>query len=362
MNYLLDGLSLGCIYAFIALGYTMVYGIIKLINFAHGEIFMLGAFAAYLSLTRLGVERVPLPEPAPVVLAWIVALALAALGSASAAVLIERLAYRPLRGRADRIAALLAALGVSLFLQNVVLQLSQAKQIAFPSPRAFTSFASIAPGYAPRDAAYVIGVHHTRGGQGPEGRLYLAAAGEPITAEAIATARALGAAGFYEALPMPADLPKYAIYGALAASAAVLYVLVKHTRHGKAMRAVSYSEETARLMGVNVDLTISFTFFIGAGLAGVGGLLWGLRYGKVDALMGFFPGLKAFIAAVLGGIGSIPGAVAGGITLGVLEALCQGYLPDAVSGYKDAVAFVALIVILLVRPSGFFGRFEGEKV
>jgi branched-chain amino acid transport system permease protein len=128
------------------------------------------------------------------------------------------------------------------------------------------------------------------------------------------------------------------------------------------MRAVSHSEQTARLMGVNVDLTISFTFFIGAALAGLGGMLWGLRYGKLEPLMGALPGLKAFTAAVLGGIGSIPGAVLGGIVLGVLEALCQGYLPDRVAGYKDAVAFVALIAILLVKPSGLLGRFEGEKV
>jgi branched-chain amino acid transport system permease protein len=362
MAYLLDGLSLGCIYAFIALGYTMVYGIIKLINFAHGEVFMVGAFLAYLSLSRLGLERLPLPEPLPVALAWLAALLVAAAGAGMLAVTIERLAYRPLRGRAAPIAALLAALGVSLFLQNLFIQWQGADYKAFPSPRRYTAFAEATPGAPVAHDAYIAGIRHDQGGQGPEGRVYLAQSGAPLTAEAIARGRALGAEGFYERLPLAPEVPKYAIYGALSVSATILYVLVKHTRHGKAMRAVSHDEQIARLMGVDVDRTILFTFFVGGALAGTGGLLWGLRYGKVEPLMGFFPGLKAFIAAVLGGIGSIPGAVFGGVLLGVLEALSQGFLPDAFSGYKDAVAFIVLSVILLVKPSGLLGRFEGEKV
>lgn len=355
MAYLLEGLSLGCIYAFIALGYTMVYGIIRLINFAHGEIFMLGAFFGYLSLTELGVERLPLPEPLPVALAWAVALALAAFGAGGCAVLVDQLAYRPLRGRAGKIAALLAALGVSLFLQNLVQQLTHAKQKAFPAPAWYTRFDEVDP-KAPLEAAAFVRWPTS------DDRIYLGDPGRPLDPEATARVRALGLDGFYQQVPLPPDLPKYAIYGALVTSTGVLYVLVKFTRQGKAMRAVSYSHETARLMGVNVTRTIAFTFFLGATLAGVGGVLWGLRYGKIDSLMGFFPGLKAFIAAVLGGVGSIPGAVLGGILLGVLEALCQGYLPDDLVGYKDAVAFIVLIVILLVRPTGLLGRFEGEKV
>ena len=145
MPYLLDGLSLGCIYAFIALGYTMVYGIIKLINFAHGEVFMVGAFLAMLSLQNLGVERLPLPHPIPVLLAWGVALLLAALGSAALAVVIDRVAYKPLRARADRITALVAALGVSLFLQNAMVHVFSAGQQAFPEPRMFTSATALTP-------------------------------------------------------------------------------------------------------------------------------------------------------------------------------------------------------------------------
>jgi branched-chain amino acid transport system permease protein len=362
MHYLLDGLSLGCIYAFIALGYTMVYGIIRLINFAHGEVFMSGAFFALVTLRRSGLERLPLPEPIPVAIAWLAALACAAIGAGALAVAIERLAYKPLRGRGSKIAPLLAALGVSLFLQNLFLRLSDAKQEAFPQPRAYRSFSEVEPGFEPARIAYIVGVHTSKGGVGEEGRFEIARAGEPLTAEAIARARSLGAEGFYEPVPISQELPKYAIYGALAVSTGALYLLVKHTQQGKAMRAVSHSHDTARLMGIPVDRTITFTFFVGAALAGMGGMLWGLRYGKVEALMGFLPGLKAFIAAVLGGIGSIPGAVLGGILLGVLEALCQGYLPDAVTGYKDAVAFVVLIVILLVKPSGLLGQFEGEKV
>ncbi len=251
---------------------------------------------------------------------------------------------------------------MSLFLQNLFLRLTDAKQHAFPQPRVYRSFAETEPGFVPERAAYIVGVPAWKGGAGDEGRLVLAEPGEPLAPEDFARARELGAEGFYVSIPVPPELPKLLIYGALAVAALGLYVLVRHTRAGKAMRAVSHSHEIAALMGIPVGRIVTFTFFVGAVLAGAGGMLWGLRYGKVEALMGFLPGLKAFIAAVVGGIGSIPGAVLGGILLGVLEALCAGYLPDALTGYKDAVAFVALIIILLVKPSGLLGRFEGEKV
>ena len=362
-GYLFDGLSVGCLYAFIALGYTMVYGIIKLINFAHGEIFMVGAFISLAALRRLGVERLPLPHPAPVLLAWLVAALLAALGCATLAVLIEKLAYKPLRGRGGPITALLAALGVSLFLQNVMQQkeVEGASQQSFPEPRRFSRFEGADPSFVTKREAYIVGVSATDGGAGPEGRVFLTSLGKDLE-KVRARAEELGASGFYEDLSLSVNARKLIIFAALAVAGAGLYVLVKHTRQGKAMRAVSWDMATAKLMGVNVDRTISFTFFIGAFLAGIGGLLWALRYGKVEPQMGSLPGLKAFIAAVFGGIGSIPGAVVGGIALGVLETLATVFLPEGYTSYRDAVAFVVLIVILLVRPSGLFGRWEGEKV
>ncbi len=366
LGYVLDGLSVGCLYAFIALGYTMVYGIIKLINFAHGEIFMVGAFIALVSLRSLGVERVPLPEPLPVLLAWLVAAMLAAAGCAALAVAIEKVAYKPLRGRGGKIAALLAALGVSLFLQNFFAQpqVFGASQQAFPEPRRYTAFDDADPRADPAGDCYVTGVTASDGGVGAEGRVYISKAddlGHDEAAMARAAARH-GAKGYWQDLAFSVSARKAIIFAALVVSTGVLYVLVKHTRSGKAMRAVSHDMATARLMGVNVNRTISFTFFIGAALAGLGGLLWALRYGKVEPFMGMLPGLKAFIAAVFGGIGSIPGAVAGGILLGVLESITTALLPEGYTSYRDAVSFVVLIVVLLVRPTGLFGRFEGEKV
>jgi branched-chain amino acid transport system permease protein len=344
----------------------MVYGILELINFAHGEIFMVGAFISLVSLRTLGVERLPLPEPLPVALAWLTAVMLAALGCAALAVVIEKVAYKPLRGRGGKIAALLAALGLSLFLQNLVAQpqMFGAAQQSFPEPRRYTSFAEVEPRLGPTGDAYIVGVPASEGGVGAEGRVFIARAtdvGHDEEAMARAAAR-FGASGYFEDLDLSVSARKTLILVALVVSTAGLYVLVKHTRQGKAMRAVSYDMTTARLMGINVNLTISFTFFVGACLAGIGGLLWALRYGKVEPFMGMLPGLKAFIAAVLGGIGSIVGAVLGGILLGVLEAVTTALLPEGYSSYRDAVAFVVLIVILLVRPSGLFGRFEGEKV
>ncbi|MFT4979179.1 MAG: branched-chain amino acid transport system permease protein, partial [Myxococcota bacterium] len=179
-----------------------------------------------------------------------------------------------------------------------------------------------------------------------EGRLWH---GEPV-------------AGFYVDQPIPTTTQKLAIIVSLALSFAALWLLVHRTQLGRAMRAVSYNPEAAQLMGIKSGRVISATFFIGAFLAGIGGVMWGIRYGKVEPFMGFMPGLKAFIAAVIGGIGSLPGAVLGGLSLGVLEALIPAYLPSEYSGYKDAVAFVALILILMVKPSGLLGRFEGDKV
>lgn len=365
---LLNGLSLGCIYAFIALGYTMVYGIIKLINFAHGEFFMVGAFVGYFTLMYAGVETINLPHPAPMLLALMVAMLASALASAVLAVVTERLAYRPLQG-SSRIAALLTALGVSLLLQNLGIQVFTAEQKGYPETREFVRFVD-APQYDGKTfegPAYVMFEAKSATGKVSELREIVAGPKKKLKADELKffakrTYRGKPVTGFYVDRPLSTQTKKMLIIVALALSFGVLWLLVHKTQFGRAMRAVSYNPEAAKLMGIASGRVISMTFFVGAFLAGVGGLIWGVRYGKVEPFMGFMPGLKAFIAAVIGGIGSLPGAVLGGILLGLLEVLIPAYLPSEYSGYKDAVAFVALIAILLYKPSGLLGRWEGEKV
>ena len=368
LEQLLNGLSLGCIYAFIALGYTMVYGIIRLINFAHGEFFMVGAFVGYFVLTMAGIEMLPLPHPLPMVGAMLAALLLAGAASALLAVVTERLAYRPLQG-ASRIAALLTALGVSLLLQNLGIQVFTAEQKGFPEPRRHIPMAQAEAydGAVFGGSAYVIFEVESVVGGTTEVREVLSPPGQPFSAAALDGYRGRKRGGepirgFYVDQPIPTTTQKLAIIASLVISFLGLWVLVHRTQLGRAMRAVSYNPEAARLMGIDSARVISATFFIGALLAGVGGVIWGVRYGKVEPFMGFLPGLKAFIAAVIGGIGSLPGAVLGGLALGVLEALIPAYLPSEYTGYKDAGAFVALILILMVKPSGLLGRFEGDKV
>ncbi|MBH25110.1 MAG: branched-chain amino acid ABC transporter permease [Myxococcales bacterium] len=371
LDQLLNGLSLGCIYAFIALGYTMVYGIIKLINFAHGEFFMVGAFAGYFVLMYAGIERLPLPYPLGTLMAFLVAVLAAALASAILAVVTERLAYRPLQG-ADRIAALLTALGVSLLLQNLGIQVFTAEQKGYPEPRRFITFeqAEEFSGEAFEGPVYVLHDVTSVLGDVSENRQVLVNPDQPFDPKVLTEYRdpdiytwhGEPLEGFFVEQPIPVFTKKMIIIFALVISFALLWLLVHKTQVGRAMRAVSYNPEAAQLMGIASGRVISATFFIGAFLAGVGGVIWGMRYGKVEPFMGFLPGLKAFIAAVVGGIGSLPGAVVGGLALGLLEALVQGYLPSEYTGYRDAVAFVALIVILMVKPSGLLGREEGEKV
>jgi branched-chain amino acid transport system permease protein len=368
LEQLLNGLSLGCIYAFIALGYTMVYGIIKLINFAHGEFFMVGAFLGFFVLTGGGLEQLPLAHPWPTLIAGVAALVVAGVGAGVLAVITERLAYRPLQG-SSRIAALLTALGVSLLLQNLGIQAFTAEQKGFPEPRRFVAMEQVAAheGEVFSGSAYVLFEVESFSGDLSEVRQIITPRGEPFEAAAVAEyagRRWHGEpiAGVFIDQPIETTTQKLLIIAALIASFGLLWQLVHRTAMGRAMRAVSYNPEAARLMGISSGRVISSTFFIGAFLAGVGGVIWGVRYGKVEPFMGFLPGLKAFIAAVIGGIGSLPGAVLGGLSLGVLEAMIPAYLPSAYTGYKDAAAFVALILILLVRPAGLLGRFEGEKV
>jgi len=289
MQQMVNGLSLGAIYALIALGYTMVYGIILLINFAHGDIMMVGAYVGFFSITMLGSNV-------------FVALLFAMLACAVLGVLIEKIAYRPLRN-STRIAALITAIGASLFLEYVTIFFLTPDQRVFPA-EAF-----------PMHQYQIMG-------------LYIS------------------------------NKDIFIIILAIVLMVLLQYI-VKHTRAGKAMRAVSLDQEAAVLMGISVDKTISFTFALGSALAAAAGVLIGLYYGTINPLMGIIPGLKAFVAAVLGGIGIIPGAMVGGFLMGILETLVSGY---GSSMYRDAVAFGVLILILLIKPTGIFGRNESEKV
>ena len=289
VQQLVNGISLGSIYALIALGYTMVYGIVKLINFAHGDVFMVGAFIGFYSITILDLGFFP-------------ALLISMVACAIFGVLIERIAYKPLRN-ATRIAALITAIGVSLFIEYGTIYIRGAQPEAYPD------------GIVPLKTLEVFGVK--------------------ISGQSILI---LGTSVFLMIL---------------------LQFIVHKTKIGKAMRAVSHDMDAARLMGINVNNTISATFAIGSALAGAAGVIFGVYYTKIEPLMGIIPGLKAFVAAVLGGIGIIPGAMTGGLVLGVIESLVSaaGY-----SLWRDGVAFVVLILILIFKPAGLFGKNIREKV
>jgi len=295
-QHCLNGLALGSIYALIALGYTMVYGILKLINFAHGDVYMVGAFSGYYISRWIGVERSPsIFRAAFILVASMVVCAI--LGF-----LIERFAYRPLR-KAPRINALITAIGVSLFLEY-------ASQLIFgPDPKFF-------PTILERSIVMTFG----------------------------------------EVAISNFQLLVFAVSLALMLS---LRYLVLHTKVGRAMRALSFDFTTANLLGIPTDRIVSYTFMLGAALAAAAGILVGIVYPRIDPLMGIMPGLKAFVAAVLGGIGNFPGAVVGGILMGLSEEMVVGYLS---STYRDALAFGLLILILLFRPSGLFGKYVPEKV
>ena len=285
---LINGLSLGSIYALIALGYTMVYGIIKLINFAHGDIYMLGAYIGFMAITVLGVGFFP-------------ALLIAMVGCAILGVVIERIAYKPLRN-ATRIAALITAIGVSYFIEAMTQRFMGTNVRAFPNVLSteVIQFAGLRISYQ---------------------QIY--------------------------------------IFVTTIVLMLILQTIVKKTKVGRAMRAVSVDADAARLMGINVDATISYTFAIGSALAGAAGVLVGIYYNSINPLMGMVPGVKAFIAAVFGGIGIVPGAMFGGFFIGIAEALVSGY---GGSLYKDAVVYIILIVILIIKPAGLLCKNVKEKV
>ena len=288
VQQLINGISLGSIYALIALGYTMVYGIIKLINFAHGDIYMIGAYVGFFATSMFKMSFIPALLSAMVIAAIV-------------GMIIERLAYRPLR-KAPKIAVLITAIGVSLLLEYGMMLLFTPQPRTFPNVFEATTY---------HIGAFVVN-------------------SQQLIILAVSVILML-----------------------------VLTYVVQYTKTGKAMRAVSYDTDAVRLMGIDVDKVISFTFAIGSALAAAAGVLVGIYYNSIDPLMGIMPGLKAFVAAVLGGIGIIPGAMAGGLILGVIEALVSGFIS---STFRDAAAFAILIIILLFKPSGIFGKNVREKV
>jgi branched-chain amino acid transport system permease protein len=304
LQQLINGLSNGAIYALIAVGYTMVYGVLRLINFAHGDIYMIGAMTGYYAAVKwFHISHPTWPGFALVLLC-------AMLVCGILGFLIELLAYRPLRNQ-PRIVSLITAIGVSMLLEFG----GQQDWMFGPNPKAFPDL--------------IPGVE-----KAPE----LLHVGQVVI-----------------------DKVDALIFVVTILLMIVLRHIVLHTKTGLALRAVSFRFDTAALMGVNVNRIISFTFVLGSVLAAAGGVLVGLRSPKIDPLMGLLPGLKAFIAAVLGGIGNIPGAVAGGLLLGLTEAIVVGYFPRG-SQYRDGVAFVILIAVLVVKPSGLLGRPTAEKV
>ena len=307
-----NGLTLGSLYALIALGYTMVYGILKLLNFAHGDVYMVGAFVGYGVLIALGGPLSPDIALLPLIALMFVA---AMLGSGGLGLVIERFAYRPLRD-APRIAPLISALGVSFFLQNSALLLLGAQF------RTYDSF--------------------LLGSEQPE--LFLPG---PLV-DAVFSVRGVNV----QRVQLLVLVVTIALMVALA-------LLVARTQIGKAMRATAYDREAAAMMGIDVDRVIAATFFIGSLLAGAAGVMFGLLFSQVFHLMGFLAGLKGFTAAVVGGIGSIPGAMLGGVLVGLAEAYATGYVGGR---WSDLIVFGILIFVLLVRPSGLLGARAIHKV
>lgn len=288
LQQIINGIALGSVYALIALGYTMVYGIVQLINFAHGDIYMVGAYVAFFMAGAFGMSFLP-------------TILIAMLACAILGFVIEKLAYKPVR-KAPKVTNLITAIGVSLLLENLV------RIYAGPNPRSFPSMIDVE---------------------------------------------------FYHIGSLQINNIQIIMVAVSIVLMALLQFIVHKTKVGKAMRAVSQDKDASKLMGINIDRTISYTFAIGSSLAAVGGVLVGMAYQRIDPLMGIMPGLKAFIAAVLGGIGIIPGAMTGGFIMGIAETLTKGYISTQLS---DAIAFGILIIILLVKPSGILGKRMSEKV
>lgn len=286
LQQIVFGLTVGCLYSLLAIGYTMVYGVLRLINFAHGDLLMVSSYIAFFGMVSFS-------------LPWPVSFAIAILLTGIMGILIDRGAYRPLR-TSPRISALITAIGVSFLLENLGLVIIGGRPKTFPTPQMFEPIFSIGGVQIPALSLWIFFV----------------------TAVLLVT----------------------------------VLLVVGRTRVGMAMRALSRDIETVRLMGIDADRVISFTFLLGSTLAGAGGIMWCMKYPAVEPFMGVIPGLKAFVAAVLGGIGNVAGAALGGFILGLAEILIVAIHPDALSGYRDAIAFAILIVILLTRPTGIMGQ------
>lgn len=288
---IVNGLILGSMYALVAIGFSMIYGIIRLINFAHGDVVMIGAF---LTLALMQVAGAPFPLVALVVL----------MGGALVGILIEKAAFRPMRG-APQVTGFIASLAVSIMLQNlgVLFLTAQPRNFSFPD--------------------YMQKIIHV----------------------SWVSFRVVDLVIMVSALVLMCGL----------------VLLVNKTRMGMAMRATAENIDVARLMGININRTIMATFAMGSALAGIAGLMWGGKFGQIDPLMGFVPGLKSFVAAVIGGVGSIPGAIIGGYVLGLAEVLFVGLLPPIYSAFRDAFVFTTLILILLIMPNGILGKKMEER-
>lgn len=293
IQQLVNSISLGSLYALLAIGYTLVYGILRLINFAHGDIFMLGVYFAFYAITAF-------------TLPWFCAFPLAILLTILVGILLERGAYRPLRKRnSPRISIMIAAIGASFLIENLGIMIFGGRPKAFPTIDLFNQ---------------------------------------------IFTFGSVSISGVSMVIPIVTLMVLM-----------ILFYIINKTKTGMAMRAVSKDYEAARLMGIDVNTIITITFAMGSGLAAVGAILWGMKYPQLIPLMGLMPGLKCFIAAVIGGIGDVRGAVIGGFLLGFGEIMIVAFLPE-LSGYRDAFAFVVLIFVLLVKPAGIMGKAYVEKV
>jgi branched-chain amino acid transport system permease protein len=295
LQQLINGLTLGGVYALIALGYTLVYGVLQILNFAHGDVYMVGAFIGYFVMIASGG---PAASAIPMPLMIFLMFAVSMLGTGVLGVVIEKFAYRPLRN-SSRIAPLISALGVSILLQNAALLIFGSTVRSYDTPS-----------YIPSTAGFAVG---------------------DVTVDAIRLM-------------------------VLILSLILMFALgrwVNNTQVGRAMRAIAVDKDAAVMMGIDIDKVIRWTFFVSAALAGAAGIMNGLLLRGVSNGMGFIPGLKGFTAAVLGGIGSIPGAMLGGLVLGVLEAMTQGYLS---TNFSDTYTFILLIAIMLIRPNGLLGK------
>lgn len=291
MQQVANSISLGSLYALLAIGYTLVYGILRLINFAHGDIFMLGAYFAFYAISAF-------------TLPWFVAFPIAIIMTILVGIILERGAYRPLRN-SPRIAIMISAIGASYLIENLGVMIFGGRPKAFPTVELFNQIFNIG-------SVSVSGVS-----------LII-----PVVTLAVLL---------------------------------ILFYIINRTKTGMAMRAASKDYEAARLMGIDVNHIITITFAMGSGLAAIGAILWGMKYPQLIPLMGLMPGLKCFIAAVIGGIGDVRGAVIGGFILGFGEIMLVAFFPD-LSGYRDAFAFIVLIFVLLVKPTGIMGKAAIEKV